>query len=67
MSILHPGHYLTLLEYIGRLDEPGSVTAIDNDLPSLNGAAPKMCKHGCKHVIFSDAGLERHNRLAHMK
>jgi hypothetical protein len=63
MSNDHPGHYLTLLEYLDNLKKTGSVTGIDEGLPSQRVVS--MCEHGCRTVTFSKQGKKRHDWLVH--
>lgn len=66
-SVVHGGHYQTLLEYMDLRERGQPVTPIDDGLPSLGGQSPQVCPRGCKVVLVSDSAKRRHEILVHLQ
>lgn len=63
LSVVHKGHYDTMLEQLSALKCGRKSLGIDKGLPSLNGKSAPLCPFGCRYVFSSQADAERHCRL----
>ena len=63
LSVIHRGHYDTMLQQLSALEFGKKSLGIDQGLPSLNGKSAPLCPFGCRYVFSSKTDALRHCHL----
>lgn len=63
LSLIHKGHYDTMLHQVSAIESSQKSLGIDEGLPSLKGKRVPLCPFGCRYVFSSHADALRDCRL----
>ena len=59
LSLIHEGHYDTVLRQVSAIESSQKSLGIDEGLPSLKGKRVPLCPFGCRYVFSSHADALR--------
>lgn len=63
LSLIHEGHYDTVLRQVSAIESSQKSLGIDEGLPSLKGKRVPLCPFGCRYVFSSHAHALRYCHL----